>query len=157
MKRRIIIFTSLLFFGCNTSKNNKNQTEQDSAIIGLWEIHSVKEVNQRDLSPKVFEPMNDSTFNLVQFFGAVTIKKSTGKLMKFTKDNRVVSNIFDSIRLKELDFRYSYNSMDSIIKFSILNPRDSSKNYIPTKTYFDDSYMVWNVDDFIIFKLKKIK
>jgi len=157
MKIKTIFLTILISAVCISCENNPGSNEQELSIVGVWEVKSVEHLIPRDLSPEAFEPINDSTLSLKQTFGVLAIKKSKGKFVEFTRDNRVISNIMDSIRLTQFDFRYTYNNMDSLTTFSIMHPRDSSKIYMPTKTYFEDSYMVWIVDDFSLIKLEKVQ
>ena len=157
MNIKTIFLTTLIFVGCITCENNHVSSEQEPSIVGIWKIKSVEHLKPRDLSPEAFKPINDSTLSLTQTFGVMTIKKSKGKLMEFTENNKVISNIMDSVQLAQFDFRYSYNNLDSLTTFSIVHPKDSSKIYMPTKTYFEDSYMVWIVDDFSLIRLEKVQ
>lgn len=153
-----IIFISIFILGCNTLKNSNNVEREIKTIVGTWEFVSDKVIDPYSrLDSQVFQPINDSTYNILQFFGAEIIHESPGKTIGFTIDNQVKSNLTGTAGLDKFNFKYQYTSQDSLLTFTLMNPKDSSKIYIPTKTIITDSSMIWNIEDFIEITLKRVK
>ena len=157
MTMRITLFIILTLLGCSASKIEqvKVKEPEKETIVGKWKFEWNKPIG--DFSPEKFELKNDSTFNLLQFFGAEIIKESTGKWIEFTDNNKILTNLLEQIKIDELKFGYQMNVNDSMLIFSAVSPKDNKKFTIPTKIVYQDSVMFWNIDDLIAIKLKRIK
>ena len=153
--KTILIILSVICLGCSTLKAPKSKNVDEPSIVGKWQFEWSKLTGALD--KKKFVPVNDSTYNLVIFFGSQTLSESIGKTIEFTDSNTILTNWIDQKMLDKIHFRYTMDPMNSLITFSAVSPKDSSKMYIPTKVTFKDSTMIWNIDDFFAIKLNKIK
>lgn len=154
-----ITIISILFLGCNTSKKISDAEREAKTIVGTWEFVS-EEVFNPHFKPDspVFQPKNDSTYNMLQFFGAEIISELPGKRIQFIQNNQVkLDDIIEGNGLEKLNLKYKFDHQDSLLTFTLVIPKDSSKMYVPTKTILGDSSMIWNIDDFMQIKLKRIK
>lgn len=84
------------------------------------------------------------------------IKESTGKLIEFTKNHKIFTDLIEHALVNELNFGYHFNSIDSLLVFSAVMPKGEKRITIPIKVIYQDSIMFWNIDDLIAIKLKRI-
>ena len=150
------IIISIVFLGCNTSKVTNSEREVKT-VLGSWEFVSTEVLNPyAKPDDAVFQPKNDSTFNMMQFIGAETINNLHGTEIEFMSNNQVNWDILKNKGSKELNLEYNFDYKDSLLTFSILITKDSKKVYIPTKTTLQDSSMIWNIENFMEIKLKRL-
>lgn len=155
MRTYSIIVLSIVFLGCNTSREANNE-KRVKTVLGSWEFNSYEVFNPY-VQPDVnnYEPKNDSTFNLMVFLGAQTIDDMQGTQIEFMSNHEVKWEILKNIGTNDLDITYNYNHSDSLLTFDMLIPKNSKKVYIPTKTILRDSIMIWNIEGFMQIKLTR--
>ncbi len=143
--------------GCSASniEQVKEKEPEKKTIVGKWTFEWNKQIGV--FSPEKLELKNDSTFNLLQFFGAEMIDESTGKWIEFTVDNKIMTDWLEQDQIDKVKFGYEMNEKDTLLIFSAVSPKVEKRITIPTKIAFQDSVMFWNIDDLIAIKLKRIK
>lgn len=155
MKTISIIVLSIVFLGCNIFNEARNEKPAKS-VLGSWEFISSEIIKPyAHLDERIFEPKNDSTFNLMILLGAQTIEDMKGTQIEFLHNNEANWDIMKNILPDELAIRYNYNHSDSLLTFDMFIPKNAKRVYIPTKTILKDSIMIWNIEDFMEMKLKR--
>ena len=155
MKIKIAIFTLLILLGCSASKIVQVKEKQPETIVGKWKFEWNKPIGE--ITAEKLTLKNDSTFNLLQFFGAEMINKSTGKWIEFTENNKIKTDWLEQSKLDQVNFSYQIELKDSLITFSAVSPKDNKRITMPTKVAYQDSVMFWNIDDLIAIKLTRFK
>ncbi len=126
-----------------------SDTANDSnSIVGKWVFESAEKTGT--YSGEIPMPINDSTLNLVDFFGPENIYATTGKTIEF------LENWLEQDKLEKVKFGYDWQIESSLLVFTAVSPKDSKRITIPTKVNFQDSVMFWNVGDILTIKLKRV-
>ena len=106
----------------------KEKEPEKKTIVGKWTFEWNKQIGV--FSPEKLELKNDSTFNLLQFFGAEMIDESTGKWIEFTVDNKIMTDWLEQDQIDKVKFGYEMNEKDTLLIFSAVSPRKSTGNSI---------------------------
>lgn len=132
-----------------------SDTANDSnSIVGKWVFESTEKTGT--YSGEIPMPINDSTFNLVDFFGPENIYATTGKTIEFLENNKIQTNWLEQGKLEKVKFSYEWQKKNSLLVFTAVSPKDSKRITIPTKVNYQDSVMFWNVGDILTIKLKRV-
>lgn len=157
MRVLFITIISIILWSCGSSKKGGENQQETKTIVGTWVFISQEIASNFRPDAPLFQLKNDSTYNFSQLLGAEIINSLPGKTIQFNNNDQVKSDFIKDNGLDKLSFKYSFNNQDSLLTFTMLLPKDSSRVYIPTKVILHDSSMVWNIDDFLEINLKRIE
>lgn len=153
---KIALVILLLCAGCSVTEETTEptvETEESFSILGKWKFEWNKPIG--DVEDWINSD-RDSTISLLTFFGATGFSESPGKIIEFTSDNRVRTDWYDQEMIDKVQFKYQFYQEDSLLIFSAVSPKDSSKIEMPTVITFDSDVMIWNIENFLAVKLSKM-
>ncbi|MEN9440436.1 MAG: hypothetical protein RLZ33_512 [Bacteroidota bacterium] len=151
MLKTITFLIFILSLGCSVPNSEEHKAK---SIIGVWVFESTEKTGT--YSDEIPMPINDSTLNLVDFFGPENILSTTGKTIEFLENNKIHTNWLEQGKLEKVKFAYDWQIESSLLVFSAVSPKDNKHFTIPTKVNYQDSVMFWNVGDILTIKLKRM-
>ena len=149
----LVLFASTLILGCSVTTISDTANDSNS-IVGKWVFESTEKIGT--YSGEIPMPINDSTLNLVDFFGPENILATTGKTIEFLENKKIQTNWLEQDKLEKVKFGYDWQIESSLLVFTADSPKDNKHFTIPTKVNYQDSVMFWNVDDILTIKLKRV-
>ncbi len=149
----VFLFSAILILGCSVSTISDTANDSNS-IVGKWVFESTEKTGT--YSGEIPMPINDSTLNLVDFFGPENILATTGKTIEFLENKKIQTNWLEQDKLEMVKFGYDWQIESSLLVFTAVSPKDNKRFTIPTKVNYQDSVMFWNVGDILTIKLKRV-
>jgi hypothetical protein len=151
MFKTLTFLILILSLGCSGINSEEQKAK---SIIGVWVFESTERTGT--YSGEIPMPINDSTLNLVDFFGPENILATSGKTIEFLENNKIQTNWLEQDKLEKVKFGYDWQIESSLLVFTAVSPKDNKRFTIPTKVVYQDSVMFWNVGDILTIKLKRV-